>query len=392
MVDCGVYVDGQRLPGKYTHAAALNKVHETRDARARTRFVWIGLHEPDAHQMQDVADVFGLHALAVEDAVHAHQRPKLERYDDTLFLVLKTVNYVDARIGGAGPRDRRDRRDHDLRRHGFRGHGPPRRTRRTGRGAQADGRRSRAAAAGPLRGDARDRRPCRGPLPRRDRSDASPTSTASRRWLRPGAATIDVEPIYLLKREVVELRRCVNPLSVAFQRIQTDNKDLISKEVRRYLRDVADHHIRGRRPDRQLRRHAQLAGAGRAGPGRRCSRTTTCARSRPGPASPRVPTMVAGIYGMNFDFMPELNWTWGYPTVMTVMVLICVFLYFSFRNGLALTAAEQTQKLPNSRRRFHAVNATAGGLVGSDSSSSRASAGVFQPSVLRGRRLSLCAT
>ena len=57
-------------------------------------FVWIGLHEPDEHQMQVVADVFGLHPLAVEDAVHAHQRPKLERYDDTLFLVLKTVNYV----------------------------------------------------------------------------------------------------------------------------------------------------------------------------------------------------------------------------------------------------------------------------------------------------------
>ena len=95
MVDCGVYVDGKRLPGKYTHAAALNKVHELRARRARKRFVWIGLHEPDEHQMQAVADVFGLHELAVEDAVHAHQRPKLERYDKTLFLVLKTVNYVE---------------------------------------------------------------------------------------------------------------------------------------------------------------------------------------------------------------------------------------------------------------------------------------------------------
>lgn len=57
-------------------------------------FVWIGLHEPDAVQMRDVATVFRLHPLAVEDAVHAHQRPKLERYDDSLFLVLKTINYV----------------------------------------------------------------------------------------------------------------------------------------------------------------------------------------------------------------------------------------------------------------------------------------------------------
>ena len=94
MVDCGIYVDGQRPPGKYTHAAALNKVHEL-EREGKEAFVWIGLHEPDEHQMQAVADVFCLHELAVEDAVHAHQRPKLERYDKTLFLVLKTVNYVE---------------------------------------------------------------------------------------------------------------------------------------------------------------------------------------------------------------------------------------------------------------------------------------------------------
>ena len=81
-------------PGKYTHAAALNKVHEL-ESEGKDAFVWIGLHEPDEHQMQAVADVFCLHELAVEDAVHAHQRPKLERYDKTLFLVLKTVNYVE---------------------------------------------------------------------------------------------------------------------------------------------------------------------------------------------------------------------------------------------------------------------------------------------------------
>ena len=94
MVDCGVYVDGQRLPGKYTHAGALAKAREFEHQR-KEAFVWIGLYEPDEHQMQTVADVFGLHELAVEDAVHAHQRPKLERYDKTLLLVLKTVKYVE---------------------------------------------------------------------------------------------------------------------------------------------------------------------------------------------------------------------------------------------------------------------------------------------------------
>src|ERR1700737_31601 len=94
MVDCGVYADGQRLPGKYTHAAALAKVRELERA-GNEAFVWVGLYEPDEHQMQAVADVFELHELAVEDAVHAHQRPKLERYNKTLFLVLKTVKYVE---------------------------------------------------------------------------------------------------------------------------------------------------------------------------------------------------------------------------------------------------------------------------------------------------------
>ena len=89
MVDCGVYVDGQRLPGKQSPPSAMEKVRELGSG-----FVWIGLHEPGEHQMQVVADVFGLHPLAAEDAVHAHQRPKLEHYEDTLFLVLKTVNYV----------------------------------------------------------------------------------------------------------------------------------------------------------------------------------------------------------------------------------------------------------------------------------------------------------
>src|SRR5690606_37568981 len=90
VVDCAIYVDGRRLPGKYTPSAALAEVR-----RRGTGFVWLGLHEPDEYQMTSVARTFGLHELMVEDAVHAHQRPKLARYDDLLFLVLRTVNYVE---------------------------------------------------------------------------------------------------------------------------------------------------------------------------------------------------------------------------------------------------------------------------------------------------------
>ena len=90
--------------------------------------------------MQAVADVFGLHELAVEDAVHAHQRPKLERYDDTLFLVLKTVNYVEHESVALAREIVETGEIMIFVGTRLRGHGPPRRAQRTGRGAQADGR------------------------------------------------------------------------------------------------------------------------------------------------------------------------------------------------------------------------------------------------------------
>ena len=93
-VDCGVYLDGGRLPGRYTHAAAHAKVSELASENGAA-FVWIGLHEPDEHQMRSVADVFGLHPLLVRGAIQTYYRPRLERYDDTLVLVLKTVDYAD---------------------------------------------------------------------------------------------------------------------------------------------------------------------------------------------------------------------------------------------------------------------------------------------------------
>ncbi len=125
LVDCGVYLDGARLPGVYSPAEARAKVRELEET-GQDAFVWIGLHEPDERQMHDVAEVFGLHPLATEDAVHAHQRPKLERYDETLFSGAEDRELRATRLGRAGPGGRRDGRDHDLRRQQLRDHGPAR--------------------------------------------------------------------------------------------------------------------------------------------------------------------------------------------------------------------------------------------------------------------------
>jgi magnesium transporter len=328
VVDCGVYVDGRRLPGAYTPADAQAKVGEVQRC-GQDAFVWIGLHQPNQRQMQDVADVFGLHPLAVEDAVSAHQRPKLDRYDETLFLVFKTVNYVrhDSVVLA---REIVETGEIML----FVGKDFVVTVRHGEHGGLAEVRKRMDADPDHLR---------LGPyavmhaiadyvvdhylevtnLMETDIDNIEELAFTPDR-------KIDVESIYQLKREVVELRRSVSPLSLPFQRMQTEHKDLITKEVRRYLRDVADH---------QSEAADQIAGYDET-----LSSLVQAALARVGMQQNvdmrkmsawagiiAVPTMMAGIYGMNFEWMPILEWRWGYPVVLVVMAGVSVFLYRTFR-------------------------------------------------------------
>ncbi len=330
MVDCAVYVDGSRVPGKFTHAAAVARARDL-NAGGQNAFVWIGLHEPDEHQMQSVAEVFGLHPLAVEDAVHAHQRPKLERYDNTLFLVLKTVNYVEhesvalAReivetgeimvfvgcdfvvtvrhgdhTGLAGVRKKMEDEHKQL------ALGP-------------------YAVMHAIADHVVDSYLDVTRLMECD-IDAIEEETFS-----PLAKT-DIAQIYLLKREVVELRRAVAPLSVELGRIHADHKDLLSKEVLRYMRDVVDHQTeaadRIASYDEMLTSLVQAALA-KVG----MQQNTDMRKISAWVAIAAVPTMIAGIYGMNFEHMPELSTVWGYPAVLLLMVGVCGFLYRNFRRN-----------------------------------------------------------
>ncbi len=330
MVDCGVYVDGRRLPGKFAHASALAKVREL-EAQGAAAFVWIGLHEPDQHQMQAVADVFGLHELAVEDAVHAHQRPKLERYDNTLFLVLKTVNYVphesvvNAReivetgeiMVFVGP-------DFVV-------------TVRHGEHTGLAGVRKRLESSSALL--------ALGPYAvmhaiadhvvdsylEVTEMVETDIDAMEEDIFSPRTQT-EIETIYLLKREVVELRRAVSPLTVALQRIGTDHNDLISKEIRRYMRDVLDHTISA--SDRITSYDELLSSLVQAALGKVAMQQNVDMRKISAwVAIAAVPTMIAGIYGMNFDNMPELHWAWGYFVVLAVMAVVCGALYRTFRHN-----------------------------------------------------------
>ena len=330
LVDCAVYAEGHRLPGKFSYAAALGKVHEI-EFLGHEAFVWVGLREPDLAQMQDVADVFGLHPLAVEDAVCAHQRPKLERYDDTVFLVLKTVTYVPhesvvvaRQIVETGEVMVFVGRDFVVTvRHGE--HGGLSEVRKRMEAEPEQLRLGPYAVMHAIADDVVDHYLEVSSLIESDIDSIEEVAFAPGRKL-------DVEPIYLLKREVVELRRCVAPLSVAFHRMQVENKDLMSKEVRRYLRDVSDHQSQAAEQigsyDDMLNSLVQAALA-RVG----MQQNNDMRKMAAWAGILALPTMVAAIYGMNFHFMPELNWTWGYPGIMALMVLACLVLYFQFRRN-----------------------------------------------------------
>jgi magnesium transporter len=330
MVDCGVYCDGNRLPGKYTHAAALKKVHEI-EAEGRRAFVWIGLHEPDAHQMQAVADVFGLHELAVEDAVHAHQRPKLERYDNTLFLVLKTVKYVE-----------HDTIGHAMEivetgeimifvsadfvvtvRHGdFSGLAGVRKRMDESPGRLELGPYAvmHAIADHVVDGYLEVADLVEHDIDEMEEDIFSPLSQT------------DIEAIYLLKREIVEMRRAVGPLTFALQRLGSEHNDLVSKEVRRYMRDVLDHNTQA--ADRILSYDELLSSLVQAALGKVAMQQNVDMRKISAwVAIAAVPTALAGIYGMNFDHMPELHWVWGYPAVLTLMLVVCLALHRIFHHN-----------------------------------------------------------
>jgi magnesium transporter len=330
LIDCAVYVAGQRLPGKFTYAAAHSKVQQI-EMFGNEAFVWVGLHEPDETQMKEVAAVFGLHPLAVEDAVCAHQRPKLERYDDTLFLVLKTVNYVPHE-SVALAREIVETGEVMI----FVGKDFVVTVRHGEHSGLADVRRRMETdieqlALGPyavmhaIADHVVDHYLEVSRLVEADIDSIEEVAFAPGRKL-------DIEPIYMLKREVVELRRCVNPLSIAFHRIQVEYKELISKELRRYLRDVGDHHSEAADQiasyDDMLNSLVQAALA-RVG----MQQNNDMRKMAAWAGIAALPTAVAAIYGMNFHFMPELDWTWGYPGVMAFMTISCLILYFQFRRN-----------------------------------------------------------
>ena len=330
VVDCAVYLDGDRLPGSFDCETAFRRVREL-ERSDQSAFVWLGLHEPDRRQMDAVAATFGLHPLAVEDAVQPHQRPKVERYDDSLFVILKTVHYVPHESVDSA---RKIVETGDISIFVGRGflvavrHGDH--TALTGLRHDLESERSHLALGpyGVLRAITQhvvDTYLDVGNLIGLD-IDVVEAATFSPR------ARTEIEPIYLIKRDVLELRRSVGPLTDALTRITTDYGDLLSAEAQHYMRDVLSHQTQA--ADQILGYDEMLTSLVQAALARvELQQNLDMRKISAWVAIAAVPTMIAGIYGMNFDVMPELHWIWGYPAVLTVMATVCGFLYYTFRRN-----------------------------------------------------------
>ena len=333
VVDCAIYRDGRRLEteGQLTPQEAMRLV------RRDGGFVWIGLHEPNEAEFAGIAAEFGLHPLAVEDAVQAHQRPKLERYDDSLFTVFKTIHYLDhdrltatSEVVRTGEVMCFTGRDFFITvRHG--GQGSLRALRHR---LQDD---PELLAKGPsavlhaIADHVVDGYIAVADAVQDDIDEVETEVFSPGRKGTPRGT--DAGRIYQLTREVREFKRAVSPLLRPMQLLSERPMRLIDPDIQKYFRDVADHVARVQEQvvgfDELLNSilQANLAQASVA-QNEDMRKITSWA------AIIAVPTMVCGVYGMNFDHMPETHWRYGYPLVLGVTVAICLGIHRTLkRNG-----------------------------------------------------------
>ena len=288
-------------------------------------FVWVGLHEPDDALLRQVQQEFGLHDLAVEDAARAHQRPKLERYGASIFVVLRTAQRVDGHV---------DFGETEI----FVG---PRYVVSVRHGAS-----SLSYAEVRTRCEASPSLLTKGPAfvlyalmdfvvdqyfpivdGLEDGLEALEEEVFGQTFNRETS-----ERIYRLKRDLVDLKRAISPLVDVCNRLMRWDSELIPDDARAYFRDVYDHVIRINEMVATMREllttalEANLALIS-------VSQNEAMKRLAGWAAIIAVPTMIAGIYGMNFRFMPELEWSWAYPTVIGIMLGLCGFLYYKFKRS-----------------------------------------------------------
>jgi magnesium transporter len=311
VMSCVAYAQGQKL-----RDIAIEQISEVLEDKQA--FVWLGLHDPDDRLLHKVQEEFGLHELAIEDAQSAHQRPKLEEYGDSLFVVLHTAKWWDneMQLGET---------------HVF-----------VGRNYLISIRRGASHPYSKVR----------------ERCEAAPQQLAKGPAFvlyaimdfivdhykpileafegRFGVLEADIfrdrfdrrtiERLYDLKRELLDLHNAAMPVIDICNGLTRMHPDLAPKELRHYFRDVADHATRITKGVDNLRQ--MLSDAMQVNVAMMALRQNDVVKTLAGwGAILAVPTMVFSMYGMNFHAMPELDWPFGYPLALVATAAGCVVLY-----------------------------------------------------------------
>jgi magnesium transporter len=317
IVDCAAYEGGRRRQGTLSMEGAGEA------AREEGTFVWLGVVEPSEEEFKAVATEFGLHELAVEDAVRAHQRPKVEEYGETIHVVVKTARYVDPKeVIELGELSVFVAPDFVITvRHGNADLAPVRKRleRRPDLLEKGPG-----AVLYAIVDHVVDRY-----------IDAAQGFDQDVREVELqvfGEGQNPTERIYKLEREVLEFQAATLPLGEALEELCSNNYAVIPETLHEYFRDVEDHL---QRVSTRIENFRQLLDSALGANLTQVSmrQNEDMRKISAWVAIAAVPTMVAGIYGMNFEHMPELKWTLGYPAVLMITLAICLYLYWRFKRS-----------------------------------------------------------
>ncbi|QOZ30062.1 magnesium/cobalt transporter CorA [Bradyrhizobium sp. CCBAU 51753] len=317
VIAAGVYVEGRRVAN-----IAIDEAASWRNKPDHV--VWIGLHEPETALLKSLQRQFELHDLAIEDADHAHQRPKIEQYGDALFIVARTAQ-LDGESIAFGET------------HLF-----------VGEGYLVSVRHGASTSYTPVRERCES---CPRALARGEDyilyaildfivDNYSPVietiqdevEAMEAEVLASAMTRAQIERLYLLRRDLMRLRNAVGPLVEVCRRLERDNLPMIRPTMRPLFRDVTDHVRTIQEQIDSLREVLAFAFEASLLVGQ-AQETAISKKLASWLAIVAVPTAIAGIYGMNFKNMPELQWEYGYFAVIGAIVAICTLLFWRFRRS-----------------------------------------------------------
>jgi magnesium transporter len=318
LINCAAYENGKKLAD-----IRRDEIHNYLGRPGR--FVWVALKDATPEELAEMKEQFGLHELAVEDAQHGHQRPKIEEYGDSLFAVLNTIepdgeelrvgevdifvgrDYVlsarnRAQQGFASVRQRSEREPHLLQ------HGS-------------------AFVFYALMDAVVDRY-----FPVLEVVEDQLEQIEDRMFDDVTPARTNIEALYAIKNKLVTLKHAVGPLHEAVGKLYGGRVPQICEHTQEYFRDIADHLNRLNQSIDSFREMVTTAISVSLSMITLQENETT-KRLAAYAALVAVPTMIAGVYGMNFKHMPELEWVWGYPLAIGMMTVIDVYLFYRLRRA-----------------------------------------------------------